>query len=352
MKSRLHYVDILKGIGILFVLLHHVPFIMGYVNNPYIDNYCFKNFYLPFFMPAFFFMTGYCSSFNAPFRIFLIKNLKTILLPCFCLYYINRYFVSFNQYLFSENSSNWLTFSNIIAPGFRTFIREGGFYWFLSALFIGKLFFWICNRFLHSFQSSVIAMLGISLLGVVLYGIIPSFNYFYVFNGMTLSIFIYLGFVLKNYTYYNVCKHVSSSPKYTSLLKKTVVFLYISSGIAVSLLGYEAPNVTRTLNVTPSSYILYLLMSISGLGVFIMISRSINSNILLEYIGRGSLVFYAFNIQALTFFSCSALMLHTPATDMELLLMSVCVVVLSLLLLGVIYYVLSKKYFRFIFGQF
>lgn len=104
-KERLHYIDIFKGICLILVVIHHAPLaymrhfagqgsVLWYINN----------FAIAFFMPAFFVATGYCTNFNQKFNIYLWKNIKTIMLPCYCLYYLNRYINNINTWLFEDAS--------------------------------------------------------------------------------------------------------------------------------------------------------------------------------------------------------------------------------------------------------
>ena len=132
-KERLHYIDIFKGICLILVVIHHAPLAyMGHIAQQGSVLWYINNFTIAFFMPAFFVTTGYCTNFNQRFKVYLWKNIKTIMLPCYCLYYLNRYINNLNTWFFEDAS--WLTLSHWLAPGIRTFVEEGGFYWFLSAL--------------------------------------------------------------------------------------------------------------------------------------------------------------------------------------------------------------------------
>ena len=74
MKKRLEFIDITKGIGILFVLLNHV------------ESYQWVTFSSFFVIPIFFFCSGYTFSFNQEekFRfITVVKKLPKLLKPYF-----------------------------------------------------------------------------------------------------------------------------------------------------------------------------------------------------------------------------------------------------------------------------
>lgn len=167
MRERLHYIDIFKGICLIFVVVHHAPLALygGFAESGTILWYV-NNFIIAFFMPAFFMATGYCSSFKKPFKQYLLKNVKTILLPCYCLYYLNRYIQNLDVLLFEDSS--WMSLSHWLAPGIRTFVEEGGFYWFLSSLFLAKLMAW-CVNLIQNVRLRFLILLLSFVLGLYLY---------------------------------------------------------------------------------------------------------------------------------------------------------------------------------------
>ena len=75
MKDRIKYIDIAKGILIICVILGHITGIgmeYGGINNSYFEHtgYLLSTLYVPFYMQAFFFISGYTSNFDKPFRPF------------------------------------------------------------------------------------------------------------------------------------------------------------------------------------------------------------------------------------------------------------------------------------------
>lgn len=135
---RLKYIEVFKGLCIFLVVIHHIPFVL---NNATLGTEIWgitwiQNFIMGFFMPAFIIATGRCTNFSSPFKLFVLKNIKTILLPCYCLYYINHFLACINDICFTD--ANWVTWSHFFSPGLRTFFREGVYFWFLPALFFIK----------------------------------------------------------------------------------------------------------------------------------------------------------------------------------------------------------------------
>ena len=90
-RKRLEYIDVAKGIMISLLVFHHYPSSMGGIAVAHIDEIkCWQEWFIVFFMPAFFFITGFCSNFNKPFKEFLISNLKVLLIPAILFIVINR----------------------------------------------------------------------------------------------------------------------------------------------------------------------------------------------------------------------------------------------------------------------
>lgn len=48
MKSRLHYIDVFKGLLIITVVIHHAPLVCVKYCNPYLDTYWINNFIIAF----------------------------------------------------------------------------------------------------------------------------------------------------------------------------------------------------------------------------------------------------------------------------------------------------------------
>ena len=289
MGERLHYIDIFKGICLIFVVVHHTPLALygGFVEQGTILWYV-NNFIIAFFMPAFFMATGFCSSFKKPFRQYLWKNVKTILLPCYCLYYLNRYIQNLDVLLFEDSS--WMSLSHWLAPGIRTFVEEGGFYWFLSSLFVAKLMAW-CVCLIKNVRLRFLILLLSFVLGLYLYQSTKVDNLFFFQHAMMLMPFLFVGKALR---------------QKENLLDKYGHFISLGFFIVVmtlSLLGVEIPTITRNITVTLTSMPLFLVLSVCGSLTILYVSKQIKNSKVLEFLGKGSLVEYCFNYATLTMVS-------------------------------------------------
>ena len=83
-KHRDSSIDVMKGILILLVILNHITGValkLGMENKTVNVLHICRYLYIPFFMPAFFIITGYCSNFNKSFKAIVINGIKTLILP-------------------------------------------------------------------------------------------------------------------------------------------------------------------------------------------------------------------------------------------------------------------------------
>lgn len=82
-KTRITYIDIMKGYCMLFVMLHHI--LIEDQNAPFF----YKTFYAPFFLTAFFVSAGLTFSSKRPFMKYFLNKIITLIIPLFTLGLIN-----------------------------------------------------------------------------------------------------------------------------------------------------------------------------------------------------------------------------------------------------------------------
>jgi len=136
-KERLPYIDVAKGLLILMVVWGHYELMLRLcfkVNDPMIDRLdTTEDLWVSFFMPAFFFITGFCSSFNKPFRQFAWNTFRIIFLPAV----IINYSIFFVSYLCGDYGIVW-----VIKTIIKNFLLNGTNEWFLTTLFLSRLAVW------------------------------------------------------------------------------------------------------------------------------------------------------------------------------------------------------------------
>lgn len=136
MNLRIRYIDIAKGLLIISVVFWHS--ICTVEDSPTLRHlHIFTaNTLLPFFMQAFFVITGYCSNFYKSFHKHIWDDFRTLILPAILLSIVIKGF---------EGELNWKSaFDSII-------LLSGA--WFVIALFFCKAFNWVLFRIEKNFFS-------------------------------------------------------------------------------------------------------------------------------------------------------------------------------------------------------
>lgn len=120
----------------------------------------------------------------------------------------------------------------------------------------------------------------------------------------------------------------------------------------MSYLGITVPTVTREITTTLLTAGVFVLLSTFGSLTVWALSRRIAGNCLLEYMGQASLVMYAFNYVTLTITANSLVYIITPKGAFVSTLCFVLTIILTLLILIFFYWLIDKKWIRFIIGRF
>jgi len=138
--QRIAYIDTSKGILILFLFFGHLRVLAGMegLDDPVLQVMgAGIGAYRPFFMQTFFLITGFCSTFAIGFRPFLLKNLKTLLLPAVLLDLLS--------YGITAVTSGAGQPFGVYLAGFAGWLTTGG-PWFILALFWAKILLWGISR--------------------------------------------------------------------------------------------------------------------------------------------------------------------------------------------------------------
>ena len=145
---RIIWIDIVKGIAMLFVMLHH--HVLG------LSEYIYRLFYSPFFLTAFFVTAGYVFSRNQRFSEFLKKKIRTLLIPMFLLAIIGI----ITQRSFSVDSFCRQIIDLLVQKG------TGGYrMWFVAAMFVACVAFYFV-AYLDSMQL-ILACFALAVINIV-----------------------------------------------------------------------------------------------------------------------------------------------------------------------------------------
>ena len=188
--------DVMKGIGIILMLVGHIP-----------PGETWFHIIYSFHMPLFFIVAGVFANFDVSLKDALLKDVKRLLLPVL----VTMAFVVLLSPLAYADDDN---FNNVIVQLFSVLWLGDAFdtkwgmvsidsLWFLMALFWARCFFrWIgrcCSRS-QKFQDELILVvcIGISVMSIKLHSILPKVP-FGVLHGLSALNFYAAGWYLKRH---------------------------------------------------------------------------------------------------------------------------------------------------------
>ncbi len=264
MNTRNKSVDILKGIGIIFVLTAH--FIGGY----------YSNFVYTFHMPLFFIVAGL---FIKPesLIVFIKKSfsrlINPVLITCVLIVIVLLFFraVDISDCL-ELRELFWK--DNPVKP--YDFIVVPGNMWFLFAVFWSKVFFNLYLNYTnaHTKYLFVLIILGLGAYFIGQYYIFP----FYILQGVTMLPLLWVGYWFKHSG-----GLVNGISKWFLLI---VLLWFISTfdgGIGVSSINYKY------------GYVIDLVLACGGTYLFFLVSKFIETNTtyirnLLVFLGKNTII--------------------------------------------------------------
>lgn len=255
-----------KGYGILCVILGHISF------------HSLSVWIYSFHIPLFFFLSGYLFNENRPFIPFLRNKIKTLLIP--------YAFFSFLYICFDKQLVISLYSLKTICADFVLQQRCTPL-WFITCLFVANILFYFLLKFFHSICYQFLISLFVS---IFIFARWHDKDYSMFWNA-DISIFVILFMLIAKYVKkYNLLNFVTKTNKYLFLL--SFFFLNIGiGGINYIMSGEMIDLFNNTLGFLPLAY----LEIVFGIFVVIIIS-TLKKAILIQYIGRNSLVFFALHL--------------------------------------------------------
>ena len=156
-------------------------------------------------------------------------------------------------------------------------------------------------------------------------------------HALTLTIFLYIGQILRQYS-------LNMKLLYSG-------FLYIAIIVCMQLIGIRRPSITAVLNANVYDLPILLLLGVTGSMLILYVSKLVNKNAILEYLGRNSLVIYCLHISILgAVHNIGERFVGTEAVStVWFSVLQLCLTVMLLLLFS---WLLNKRYLRVLQGKF
>ncbi len=272
MKKRNSLLDVMKGIGILLVVIGHVS------SNSILNRWIYS-----FHMPLFFFISGilYFLSTKVDSKTFLRKKFQGLLIPYFIFSLITfLYWVVIERHLRGDMN---ISIGHQIL---EMFISQGGdinhqynvVLWFLPCLFMMELTFDCIYKNFKNHKSLFGLMILFSIAGYLLIKFCE-FRLPFSIDTMCVSILFYgLGFIVAPFI--DTISLVFNKHKIISIL----VFIILSVIISIT---YQGCNLN---NNYYSNYVLFYIFGIIGILFMICLATLFKENKLLLFLGRNTLV--------------------------------------------------------------
>lgn len=169
MENKLLWVDNLKALGILAVILGHIA-------SP------FGGFIFSWHMPLFFMIAGFFIKFNISLKDFIIKDFKRIMIPYFIFVFIGLSMEAFKRIVLHRDGLDYINELKgvFIWMDMSSLINSYAFVlWFLPALFFARVTLFVIDKYIRKLfiQFVIVGILfGISFLLNLPFAIDNAFN--------------------------------------------------------------------------------------------------------------------------------------------------------------------------------
>lgn len=332
-SNRLVYIDVTKGYLMIMVLFHHILWILidlQKINNEVLFALnSLQRLFLCFFMPCFFIISGYCSSFKGNTTAFIIKGFKQLIIP--------NCFFSILHMIITDNVS--------IERYLSIIINYGGYFWFLSAIFCSRVLLFILKKKIANSNTLIIILLLLSLLTILAknYKLITH-NYWYLYHAFSFTIYLEIGQRIR----YIINKSQISKP----LLLSSLIFVFVI--IFCIVFNNDIPYITAKYHCTIQLFPCHLILSLLGSISFIIIIKyfHILHFRVVNILGRESLIVFCTHLMFLTpflsYFSIEISMFNVLQSCLFIIISLMIAIVFCLTCI----YIFNKKYIRIFIGKF
>jgi len=260
LKLNINWVDNLKFIGILAVIL-------GHISSP------FSSFIFAWHMPLFFIVAGFFINFTEDFKTFFLKSFKRLMLPYFIFSLIGLSIEIIKRNLLNRESIDILNELQgiFIYMDMESLINSYAFVlWFLPALFFAKLILYLIKNYV---RNKIIQILVVLVLFLISFQVELPFGLDNALNGL---IFIFIG---------NIYFDSYQDSK----------LLYVLPFIAIGIAFFFIP----ALDMASKNYdnlFINIIFSISTIYLFIMMFKYLNiTNSFLTTWGNNSMLLFIFH---------------------------------------------------------
>lgn len=273
---RVPHIDIFKGLLIILVVWGHICYVITLSTGIELSSIVWKivsniadNWIAPYYMGAFFLVTGICSSFKRTFKEQLTIDFKRLIVPAICIPFIMCLFQKNPIEFFLKVSDN---------------LFQGKIPWFLASMFLARATYKmiICTINNEICRSCLFVL--ISVVGCWMLNNYSEYNVLWIFHAFSFVIYIYIGNTMRN------------DFKVSGKALLLSICLYVGIELIISKLSISSPALCEIITFRTWMWPVYITLTLSGSYVLFFLSKKIKQNSVLQYIGRNSLVIYLTHI--------------------------------------------------------
>ncbi len=273
-RERFSWIDVARGIGIILVIYGHTLGSEGY-------RYLIYSFH----MPLFFFLSGlvFHTRSNETYKDSLRKDIKRILIPYFIFAFASLilWFIilpSQDQTIYYISKQIFGIFYGNANHGY---LAINTVLWFLPCLFLTKQIFWFLSKL--SIKSLILSLIIFSILGFLISHYFSYIKFPFGFETvLTGIVFFGMGY-LWNFLPERINQTFN---KYSIFLMAIfIITTFFFANLNFDNFGVQVDLRLNRLN----NYFYFYIAAISGILATIFISKYINKNKVLEYLGKNTM---------------------------------------------------------------
>lgn len=333
---RIEYLDIIRGIGIILMVIGHVGF------GTFISKYIHA-----FNMPLFMIISGYLfnKEKNPRYMGYIKKKAKGLLIPYIWLG-LFHYLVWVVVIGIPQNLDLIVYFTNLFGVNTSGEMPIAGALWFLTCLFfIELLFFWLVNSVQNKLGlTSIVLVFSISGFIISKYIRLP----FAVDVSMVGLAFFYVGYLAKENSIRMYVRKVGNmnGKSTTLLLMLNTIFIFVNDYVNMRTAEYNF-LVLFYFNAVVGTIVFW---NICKLSTHCSNRLVFMTNSILKNIGRNSIVFLGLN-QLIIFAIKEVFNIFILDSTAMILLQRIIVFILTIVILHALSVLITRTKFKFIIGR-
>lgn len=330
-KERVIWIDIARGIGIILVIIGHLP-----INNDFLLEWIYS-----FHIPLFFFISGYVYKNDLTLRQFIMKKTKTIIVPYYSMAFI---LITFNV-LFLKFQGNFTAATFWVM--LRGILVQDRFWtiWYFAALLVVEVIFY-CVLHLPLGHTIKYMVLGL------LFGIGGLYSY-YVTIPLPINIdvalmaipFFGLGYYLKTNNRVLLRYMKDYDPM---ILSFPIMLLHMLLVLVSRVVGSNLEMAASNYGIIPLSY----MCAFAGIAFIVLISHVIRNRIVL-FIGTNSILFFSLHQSMILHIANRILKIFriTAESGIPSIIYCALEMLLILFITWILYLGISKTKLKFMIGK-